>query len=363
MRHVLDVMQDVGLRCDRCEPINLDNERLTELRENDSIPPSELFETPAPANGRPLHVGTLPHGVPPMLYYFLDGSRRTYRIGDIQVADRRYLPLIAGQVGVAVVARRDDLGGVRPLRAFCQSRLALALPDSIPSDDLAALADRLASLGITPAFRVLRYEVKKDKDPVDLGIAAIMTEMHTMEVDAVRQMAEQGVLQQQRLLVVDGPLRFKQIGQRQFDVVQFRNVIGLSKSFRPSFQIGGGRGQRDVGYIASALEQGQRTPVHKVEDEGRFLGVWYLRLRRRDRMSHPLQGVVKLERFAAEANEREDGLDADCVDTISAHVLRERNVTPFQADTRWASHIYPIYLAESYLKASFLSDVRFRAMF
>jgi hypothetical protein len=362
MRHVLDVMSEVGLKCDRCEPVNLDNDRLPEYREKDSIPPSELFENPAPVSRAKIPVPIFSSEIPPLLHYFLDGSRRTYRIGDIQVQDRRYLPLIAGQVGVAIVERRDQGKGVRPVRDLCRNCLAIALPDSIPTDDAQALATRLAELHLG-AFRVLKYDVNKDKDPVDLGVAAIMTEMHTMEVDAVKQMVEKGMLQQQRLLVVDGPLRFKQIGQRQFDVLQFRNVIGLSKSFRPSFQIGGGRGQRDVGYITSALEKGERTPVHKVEDDGRLLGVWYLRLRRKDRMSHPLQGVVKLERFATDANESEDGLDAERVNIISAHVLRERNVTPFQSDTRWASHIYPIYLAESYLKASFMSDIRFRAIF
>lgn len=80
-------------------------------------------------------------------------------------------------------------------------------------------------------------------------------------------------------------------------------------------------------------------------------------------MTNPLQGIVKVECYAIDDRELQDGLDADRVNTISAYLLRERNVTPYGQDSRWASHIYPVYAAESFIKASFLSDTRFKALF
>ena len=87
-------------------------------------------------------------------------------------------------------------------------------------------------------------------------------------------------------------------------------------------------------------------------------GWWYVRLRPKETAYSPLQGIVKIEVFAT-GTEQEDGLAEARADTISAYVLQERNVTPYNADTRWASHIYPIYLAETYLRSSFLSHERF----
>lgn len=362
MRHVLKVMQDLGLRCLPCEPVNLDVERFIEYRDSEEHPTAQPFEYP-PARHK-VCVPAFDGRIPPLLHYFLDGSRRTYRIGDIILTNRRYLPLVAAQVGVAVVERGDDGRHIRPLRDLCKFRNVIAFPENILDDDLAELKCSFMDFGL-PSFEFLRYNVKPDRDPVDLAVARIMSAMHDIEVEAVKRMTDQHLLDHQSLLVIDGPLRFKKTGSRQFDIVQFRNVIGLSKTFRPSFSIGGtGRARQDVGSITHALDAGERTPVFKSagEDE-KTLGVWYLRLRHRERMGNPLQGVVKIECYAIEPEELESGLDGDRINTISGHVLRERNVTPYQADLRWASHIYPIYLAETYLKSSFMSDLRFRALF
>jgi hypothetical protein len=152
------------------------------------------------------------------------------------------------------------------------------------------------------------------------------------------------------------------MGERKVDLLRFRNVIGLSKTFRPSFTVGKGRHQESVGSITFGLGFGERTSVFRTTEDEKIIGMWYLRLRPHAG-SDPLQGIVKMECYAIEPADKEQGLDADRVDTISHYILRERNVTPYGADTRWASHIYPIYMAESYLKASFVSDTQFKALF
>lgn len=146
-------------------------------------------------------------------------------------------------------------------------------------------------------------------------------------------------------------------------MAQFRNVIGVSKTFRPTFTVGRGRRKESVGTVVAALGFGDRTNVFKMVDDQRVLGMWYLRIRPPQQMSNPLQGVIKVERYAVEQAERDDGLDGVRVDVISQHLLRERNVTPFKTDPRWAGHLYPVYLAESFLKTSFRSDAHFMALF
>ena len=42
----------------------------------------------------------------PLFKYFLDGSRRTYKVDDIAYNDRIY-PLVAGQIGVGCCARKS----------------------------------------------------------------------------------------------------------------------------------------------------------------------------------------------------------------------------------------------------------------
>ncbi len=355
MNRVLSIMKDEGFQCLPCVPLNLDVERFQEYRDSDEHPAETPFERPPLITARK-RVEELGDSIPTILRYFLDGSRRTYKIADV-ILDGRFLPLVAGQVGVAVVGRRDDSTGVQPLRGFCEFRNVIAFPNKVPDDDLKSLEDKINRPG-SPKFHLLHYTVRPERDPVDLGVAKIMSVMHGMEIETVKKMAGQHYLGNDRLLVIDGPLRFKE----EFDVVQFRNVIGLSKSFRPSFSVGKAKKQ-DVGYITSGLAFGERTSVFRTAEESKIIGMWYMRLRPPHRMTDPLQGVVKAECYAVDPEDRENGLDTERVDVISAHILRERNVTPFKADSRWASHIYPIYVAETYLKASYMSDVRFEALF
>ena len=126
----------------------------------------------------------------------------------------------------------------------------------------------------------------------------------------------------------------------------------------------GKKGRRkDVGSITFGLHFGERTSAFKTTEKEKIIGMWYVRIRPPHMMTNPLQGIVKLECYAIDPEDIESGLDADRINTISGHILRERNVTPFKADLRWASHIYPIYLAEQYIKSSFMSDTRFKALF
>jgi hypothetical protein len=365
MRPIVEVINEVirpgGAECLPCDRVNLDYARHGEYLDSEEHRATELFEHPPP-DSQSIPIKEVGSSIPSILCFFLDGSRRTYKIADLLIRGR-YLPLIAGQVGVAVVLRDLGENQVKPVRELCSFRNVLAFPKQVTTqEDLQLLSERISE-ETARAFDLIHYEVKEDRDPVDLGIAAIMSHMASLELTAMQRMSELHLLHSSSLLVKDGPLRYKYLKGRGFDVTQFRNVIGVSKTFRPSFTVGTGRGKRDVGAITASLEMGQRTPVFKTLGEDRFIGVWYLRIRRRDQMGNPLQGIIKVECYAIDDLEAENGLDGERVNTISTHLLRERNVTPYGRDSRWASHIYPVFAAETFVKASLLSDTCFEAFF
>jgi hypothetical protein len=57
------------------------------------------------------------------------------------------------------------------------------------------------------------------------------------------------------------------------------------------------------------------------------------------------------------------GMDSEEVDMISAALLNERNPASYGADLRFANHLYPVYLTESYIKSRFISEEIFMRIF
>ncbi len=108
MAGLLSVIQkNTSFRCLPCDRVNLDYGQFGEYQDADSHPAQEPFERPA-LRANMKTVEEIPATVPSILKFFLDGSRRTYKIADIIIDGRRFLPIIAGQVGVAVVERNED---------------------------------------------------------------------------------------------------------------------------------------------------------------------------------------------------------------------------------------------------------------
>ncbi|MCI8974702.1 MAG: hypothetical protein HFH79_14140, partial [Lachnospiraceae bacterium] len=106
------------------------------------------------------------------------------------------------------------------------------------------------------------------------------------------------------------------------------------------------------------LKYGQRTPVFlKENSKHRKFGCWYLRIRTKNKVSSPLEGIIKIEKMAV--LEEEEGLDSSVVDNLSFWLLNEGSPTCYGRDERWASHLYPVYLTETLIKASFESDLVF----
>ena len=91
--------------------------------------------------------------------------------------------------------------------------------------------------------------------------------------------------------------------------------------------------------------------------------MWYLRLRKRHTDS-PFDGVVKVEKMLVTQEEMSiEKIDSELVDLLSAYLINERNPVCYGSDNRWANHIYPIFLTESFVKSKCISAETFLHLF
>lgn len=61
--------------------------------------------------------------------------------------------------------------------------------------------------------------------------------------------------------------------------------------------------------------------------------------------------------------EIESGIDTDIIDFLSANIINERTPTCYGTDKRWANHLYPVFLTESYVKSKYISNELFLQLF
>lgn len=293
--------------------------------------------------------------------YFLDGSRRVFSIAEV-IVERRYYPVLAGQIGVGVIERRDD-GKLKPLNDHCTFQNLIVFPDKLSADDYRQIQMEINTTSRFK-FHVSQYKTAKLKAGgtlSDLGIAMIMRTMHNTEIDTVRALSQSGALGDDRMLMIDGGLQFGDQGK--IDPADFRYVAAVAKTFQPNVSAGKGRGKYDIGTLAKRLDFGDRTFVIGQKFKKLQLASWYLKLRPKRYMHSPLQGVAKIEVFAVGRDEEENGIDQSRVSNICKSILTERNVTPYGKDARWAVHLYPIFQVEQYLKSRFANSATFMGAF
>ncbi|MBN1638414.1 MAG: hypothetical protein JW866_05580 [Ignavibacteriales bacterium] len=296
--------------------------------------------------------------------FFLDGSRRTYKIVDFASTDNKFLPIIAGQIGTGICQRKQ--GKLKKYKIVTQN--VLTVPDRIGGqmDELAKELSKTTVHGIK-IDRVLKYQYSKNPDrPFEnLAIAKIQFEMLKMEIDLVSEMVNSKDLSTDKMLIIDGSLQHSGINEKNEYI--FENVIGISKNFNPHLDNLLKTKRKEIGNYLTELQYGERTPVYKydAQKKGRSIsiGAWYLRIRQKKYSKNPLDGVIKIEKMATTQKEKASGLSTDLVDEISSAIIAERNVTCYGKDDRWANHIYPIFLTEQYLKSNFVSDNFFLNIF
>lgn len=315
----------------------------------------------------------------PLFKYFLDGSRRTYKIDDIAYNNRVY-PIIGGQIGVACCERKNKDNFKNLL---FEHQLVLSMPScaNIEGSNHDLFFNRcikeLNELGYLKKFdinfdRIFVYDDKALKDGEkyeNKGIIKIQDEMIEAEKRLVNRLVQNKKLNLSSYLIKDGSLEYMKTGAVDSrELAKFKAnyqcVIGASKAFNP--ELCKDSKNKSIAQFIAELPLFHRTPAFKYAvdriPDVRF-SVWYLRIREHCRTASPFDGVLKLEKILITDKENEEGLDSDEIDRISCHIINERNPTCYGSDNRWANHLYPIYLTENFIKSQYLSDVCFLNLF
>jgi len=313
----------------------------------------------------------------PLFCYFLDGSRRAYKVDDIAYRNQVF-PVIAGQIGIGCCQRENK--EMKPLN-FTR-RLAIALPKvanlndwnkelffsnllkKVNSDEL-LLSRNVSFTDIVP------YTVKKDEGEKleNKGIAAIQDLMIEKEKEMVAQLAAKNLLDSDHYLLKDGSLEYRVVDMKNDrEIRNFRNnyrwVVGASKSFNPE-NCKDHKGKNNSNQIVD-LQLYHRTPVNMYSSPrigNMKFAVWYVRIRDKIHTTNAFDGILKLEKILVTDTQIEHGVDTEEVDIITANIINERNPVCYGDDFRWANHLYPIYATESYIKSKYLSGTTFLSLF
>lgn len=306
--------------------------------------------------------------------YFLDGSRRTYKVDDIAFNNKIY-PVVAGQIGVGV-CYRDNKDSFKS--CLLHNPLVISLPSVLNSggrnDELFfnQLLEKGNQLKILQQqnlkfekILLYKYNASKEDDKYeDRAVAKIQGEMIMLEKITVKELVRQKKLNKNIFLIKDGSLEYEwdKTDLKNLSSIKsnYASVVGVSKAFNPeslSYY------DKRISQIIADLPEFHRTPAFMYETERipdvKF-SVWYLRIRK---TVNPFDGVLKIEKILVWDKEEEDGLDSDEIDLISANIINERNPVCYGQDNRWAKHLYPIFLTEKYIKSRYLSDSHFINLF
>ncbi|MCL2343656.1 MAG: hypothetical protein FWC62_07150 [Firmicutes bacterium] len=310
----------------------------------------------------------------PAIKLFLDGSRRTYKIADIPIGTQVF-PIIAGQVGVGVCKREE-----RRLTA-CDLTLhtVLAFPDKLdtegknPKQHRAFLTDLMKQLNAgqdrVRLDALLLYPTQANENFEDKGVARIQEHMIEQEKIMVQSLVQKNLINDRAWLVKDGSLEYSRLADKDhpFAFSRIRNnykrVVGVSKAFNP--ELAKLKNNRSAAGMIANLKPFERTPaaMYKTDRvEGKF-AVWYVRLRNARKSLGPFDGIVKVEKILISDSEQEYGLESPEVDNISAWLVNERNPVCYGKDARWANHLYPVYLTETFIKSKYRSTAHFINLF
>ena len=320
-------------------------------------------------------------GTEPLIRFFLDGSRHVFKVDDIAY-NKQVFPVVAGQIGVGCCKRENK----RMSKELFYRELVLSLPDKANPDgwDDAAFfkskvdrlneSEELKKLGLQFAT-ILPYKTTAAKDVrvklEDLAIAKIQDYMVEAEKRMVAELVKNNKLDQDSYLLKDGSLEYPKMSSgnpslRSLQQIKhnYNWVVGVSKSFNPELCFDH-TGKPNSNYIAN-LPVFHRTPVarytsSRVGNDVTF-GIWYIRLRDKRRTQTPFDGVVKVEKIMMD-EEIDHGINSDVIDLISANIINERNPTCYGTDKRWANHLYPVFLTESFVKSQYISTEMFLHLF
>lgn len=311
----------------------------------------------------------------PIFHFFLDGSRHVYKVDDMAIG-KKIFPVLAGQIIVGC-CERNNRDTFKPFEL--SHKVVMSLPDEFDIDDEGDDFCRLFCEQINEelnktAFvrgakiavdKILLYKTdKKDKFNKDKdnyknrGTAKIQSEMTDEEQRLVAKLCEQNRLDDEHYLIKDGSLEYSPSYSNAHKIDKtmlrenYRFVVGVSKSFDPEL-IPDFEGHRLSKTIAG-LKPFERTKAYRYTSEANGIeyAVWYLRLRKSDFRETNFSDVVKCEMVII----NEEQIDTDLINLISANLIKEAYPVCYGADSRWANHLYPVYLTETFCKSKYYNN-------
>ena len=320
---------------------------------------------------------------PPLFKFFLDGSRRIYKIDDIEY-DKKVYPIISGQISVACCQR--EMNEDNTFKSFHhvidESYPVICLPvkaNGIGIDNDIYFHSLCEKVNAHPRLlssnirleKVLYYQTNIEGNQTfeNKGIARIQDEMIECEKRIVSSMMSKHFLNQESYLIKDGSIQYKPMKSDPKELARirsnYRNVVGVSKKFNPNL-MRDVKNQSSAGLIAK-LPLYHRTPAFKWSPGDQWgnvnFAIWYVRIRNRDYTATPYSGIIKVEKMLMTGQEEDIGLSSEEVDTITANLINERTPVCYGSDARWANHLYPVYMTECFCKSRFKSDHYFLNLF
>jgi hypothetical protein len=316
---------------------------------------------------------------PPIFYYFLDGSRHTYKVDDIVIGNKIF-PIVAGQIIVGCCERQDR----DTFKKYdIQRRFVISLPDDFDDNGGKETFCRSYCKGLNEELSKMRFvneqKLQIDKlllyktDRIDQGndkdnynsraVAKIQNEMMDEEQLRVAQLCRNNKLNDEHWLIKDGSLeynaRFSNLGPDANNLqANYQHVVGVSKQFAPEL-MKDYEGNWLSPTIAN-LQPYERTKVYKYDSShsDSAFAVWYLRLRGGKKESRTFRETQFSDIIKCEMVLMREGqlIDTDLINDISVNLIREAYPVCFGNDTRWANHLYPVYLTESFCKSHYLDS-------
>jgi hypothetical protein len=285
------------------------------------------------------------------LRFFLDGSARTFFLGDV-VEGRRKSAIHVSQIGAAAVHRAPD-GSMRVAKS--EHRIVLMMDrNEVSFGEPVAEAVRAAG----PRFRFLDTQEKDGeteqtapgKEPRSRAAHKGHHAMGELEEELGRNLERPDG----EWLVLDGNL-----GKDLYRWADVHNYLSVAKSFsrEPEFSLRESRGSRKVNlyHLLADLPCAHRTCAFAIRSNKAVQ--WYVRLREQREMDFPLMGVIKAEL----PTHNGEPIPSDLINEVSGALLAERQATPHGKDIRWHAHLYAVYLAEQAVKAGFISTEALKA--
>ncbi len=382
MGRIIDFIQKEGqgkYHCYKTRKTSLDTESSDTLSYDDKpsiqISGSQIAES----NKSRVHAVAIPQKLikactSPIFSFFLDGSRHTYKIDDIAIG-KRIFPFLAGQIIVGCCERkdRDTFKNVA-----IHHKLVLSLPVDFNVDDddnycrlfLEKINSQISQLPFVASSGIhfddiLLYEtdaLSKDERGKDglqnRGIARIQTVMTDDEQLLVSDLCKHNRLDDGHWLLKDGSLEYTPSARlRDDEWLKMRNnyqyVVGVSKQFNPDLILDFERNK--LSKTIAALKPFHRTKVYRytVDQCQVEFAIWYLRLRDSEFRETHFSDIVKCEMIIPTEG---DVLDSDIIDVICANLIKESYPVCYGSDSRWANHLYPVFLTEKYCKSNYIDN-------